>query len=532
MVGVTGAAPPRRDTVGAMSVKARPLAAVATVLALALSGCTLFGGDSEPEPPPQTSPATPPAPPTGSENLAEFYGQQLSWRKCAGGQCADLTVPLSYEDPGGDTIKVKVLKVPSSRKKGRLGSLVVNPGGPGGSGVEYAQAADFIVGKPVRQRYDIVGFDPRGVGRSAPINCLDDRQLDSFLGTDPTPDSDAEEKAFAATAKSFADACKTNAGPLLGHVSTVDAAKDMDILRAALGDPKLNYLGKSYGTYLGATYADLFPSLVGQFVLDGVVPPDLTSAEVNEGQAAGFELATRAWAKDCVEEGGCPLGGSVDAVMQGLRDFLKGLDARPIPSGDPHAPQLTEGWGSLGIAAAMYDQGSWAILTDAIRRAVKDGDGRDLMALANTYADRTETGRYTGNIMEVIYAVNCLDKPDSPDVSVYEKQAQEFTASAPTWGPFLAWSSLPCGYWPIKSDNEPKKVAAEGSGPIVVVGTTRDPATPYEWSVRLNDQLANSSLITFDGDGHTAYTRSNECVDDAIDSYYVKKAVPRDGLKC
>jgi hypothetical protein len=180
----------------------------------------------------------------------------------------------------------------------------------------------------------------------------------------------------------------------------------------------------------------------------------------------------------------------------------------------------------------MYDQGSWAILTDAIRRAVKDGDGRDLMALANTYADRTESGGYTGNIMEVIYAVNCLDKPDSPDVSVYEKQAQEFTASAPTWGPFLAWSSLPCGYWPIKSDNEPKKIAAEGSGPIVVVGTTRDPATPYEWSVRLNDQLANSSLITFDGDGHTAYTRSNECVDDAIDNYYVKKVVPRDGLKC
>ncbi|MDF2144661.1 alpha/beta hydrolase [Knoellia sp. p5-6-4] len=513
-----------------MTVKGRSLAAAATVLALALSGCTLFddgGSDNA-----VSTPTVPQTPPTGAEDLAQYYGQKLSWSKCAGGQCAELTVPLSYDDPDGETIKVEVLRVPASRQKSRVGSLVVNPGGPGGSGVDYAQAADFIVGKPVRQRFDVVGFDPRGVDRSAPIDCLDDRQLDRFLGSDPTPDSAAEEQSFAENAESFAQACKANAGPLLGHVSTVDAAKDMDILRAALGDPKLNYLGKSYGTYLGATYADLFPESVGQFVLDGVVAPDLTSAEVNEGQAAGFELATRAWAEDCVSEGDCPLGGSVDEVMEGMRDFLKGLDENPIPSGDPQAPELTEGWGSLGIAAAMYDQGSWGILTDALRAAVDNRNGRDLMALANTYADRTDTGQYTGNIMEVIYAVNCLDKPDTDDLSVYQKQAQEFTASAPTWGPFLAWSSLPCGYWPVEGDGEPKKITAEGSGPIVVVGTTRDPATPYEWSVRLNDQLANSALITYDGDGHTAYTRSNSCVDGAIDNYYVKKQVPRDGLKC
>jgi pimeloyl-ACP methyl ester carboxylesterase len=306
----------------------------------------------------------------------------------------------------------------------------------------------------------------------------------------------------------------------------------MDILRAALGDAKLNYLGKSYGTYLGATYADLFPELVGQFVLDGVVAPDLTSAEVNEGQAAGFELATRAWAKDCVDEGDCPLGDSVDQVMAGMRDFLQSLDTNPIPSGDPRAPQLTEGWGSLGIAAAMYDQGSWAILTDALRVAIENRNGRELMALANTYADRTDTGEYTGNIMEVIYAVNCLDKPDSPQVATYEKQATEFAASAPTWGPFLAWSSMPCGFWPIEATNEPKRISAEGSGPIVVVGTTRDPATPYQWSERLADQLAKGVLISYDGDGHTAYTRSNECVDDAIDAYYVRKTVPKDGLTC
>ena len=515
-----------------MTVKGRTLAATAaaTVLALGLSGCSLLDdGASEPS---LSTPVTPQTPPTGAEDLGQYYGQDLAWKKCPGGQCADLTVPLSYDDPDGQTIKIKVLKVPATRKKNRIGSLVVNPGGPGGSGVDYAQAADFIVGKPVRQRFDVVGFDPRGVGRSEPVNCLDDRQLDSFLGGDPTPDSTSEEQSFAQTSKSFAEGCKANAGPLLGHVSTVDAAKDMDILRAALGDSKLNYLGKSYGTYLGSTYADLFPRTVGRFVLDGVVPPDLSSAEINKGQAAGFERATRAWAKDCVREGSCPLGSSVDGVMQGMRDFLKGLDADPIPSGDARAPQLTEGWGSLGIAAAMYDQGSWGILTDALRAAVENRDGRQLMSLANTYADRTNDGSYTGNIMEVIYAVNCLDKSDTADLSVYAKQSKEFTTAAPTWGPFLAWSSLPCGYWPVKSTGEVKKVTAEGSGPIVVVGTTRDPATPYEWSVRLNDELANSSLITYDGDGHTAYTRSNECVDDAIDNYYVKGQVPRDGLKC
>ena len=325
-----------------------------------------------------------------------------------------------------------------------------------------------------------MGFDPRGVGRSAPINCVDDRQLDAFLGSDPTPDTDAEVTSFAASAREFANACKANAGPLLGHVSTVDAAKDMDILRAALGDDRLNYLGKSYGTYLGATYADLFPALVGQFVLDGVVAPDLTSAEVNQGQAAGFELATRAWAQDCVDEGGCPLGSTVDQVMEGMRSFLKRLDDRPIPSGDARAPQLTEGWGSLGIAAAMYDQGSWGILTDALRAAVKENDGRDLMALANTYADRTDGGRYTGNIMEVIYAVNCLDKPDTTDVAVYEKQADQFTSSAPTWGPSSHGAAWCAGTGPSRPGTSPRRSPPRAAGPSSLwarLGTLRRPTS-------------------------------------------------------
>ena len=493
------------------------------------SGCTIPGirgsGDERTSVAPQT-------PPPGAEGLSSFYSQQLAWSDCEGAQCATLTVPLDYAQPQGDTIEVSVIKVPAARESRRIGSLVVNPGGPGGSGVDYARAADFIVGKGVRDAYDVVGFDPRGVGRSAPIDCLTDAELDTFLGSDPTPDDPAEEQAFAKTAEGLGQSCANTAGPLLGHVSTQDAARDMDILRATLGEEKLTYLGKSYGTYLGTIYADLFPAQVGRMVLDGVVAPDLTAEEINLGQAKGFERATREWAAYCVEEGDCPLGTSVDEVMEGLRAFLLAVDSNPLPrTGDNAVPQLTEGWASLGIAAAMYDQGQWRTLVDSMSEALK-GDGTSLMQLANQYADRNPGGQYAGNIMEVIYAVNCLDRPDTADVSVVKKNADAFVAAAPTWGRFLAWGSVPCGVWPIQTGAKPTKITAAGSGPIVVVGTTRDPATIYEWSVRLRGELANAVLLTYDGDGHTAYTRSNSCIDRPIDDYYTKGIVPTDGLKC
>ena len=501
----------------------------ATATLLVLSGCALaeaVGGSA-----PSVS-VTPQSPPPGSEELASFYGQRLDWSDCEGADCATLTVPVDYDAPEGDTIEIALVKVRAKRWSKRIGSLVVNPGGPGGSGVDYARAADLIVGKGVRSAYDVVGFDPRGVQRSAPIDCLTDTELDAFLGSDPTPDDAAEQLTFAQNAREFAQSCGRTAGPLLGHVSTVDAARDLDVLRAALGEEKLTFLGKSYGTYLGATYAGLFPQQVGRMVLDGAVAPDLTSEEINLGQAKGFELATRRWAAYCVEEGDCPLGTSVDRVMEGLRTFLGSVDRTPLSrTGDNSVPGLTEGWASLGIAAAMYDQGAWQTLVDAMRDAV-GGDGTALMQLANQYADRNPGGRYSGNLMEVIYAVNCLDKPDSDDVGERRRLAEESTKQAPTWGPFLVWSSLPCGSWPVRATGTPKAISAEGADPIVVVGTTRDPATPYEWSVRLRDQLADASLITFDGDGHTAYTRSNACVDRAVDAYYLEGTVPKDGLRC
>jgi pimeloyl-ACP methyl ester carboxylesterase len=510
---------------------ARSLLSVLVAGSLLLAGCSTISDalDGEPVTPLPTESATPPS---GEAALSRYYEQTLDWQDCGPGQCALLTVPLDYANPGGDVVRLAVLKVPAKKQGRRLGSLVVNPGGPGGSGVQYAAAADLIVDGPVRDQFDIVGFDPRGVGQSQPIDCVDDAQLDQFLGYDPTPDSPQEEHAFAEHSKQFAAACGRNAGPLLGHASTDDVAKDMDILRAVLGESKLNYLGKSYGTFLGATYADLFPERVGRFVLDGALAPDLTSVEINTGQAEGFELATRQWAASCVDEGDCPLGGSVDEVMQGMRELLKDLDSSPVPIDDPRVSALTEGWASLGIAQAMYDQSQWGVLTSALRDLVEQQNGQKLMQLADQYADRQPSGQYTNNIMEVIYAVNCLDSPDSKNLADYERYQAQAEKVAPTWGSFLAWSSMPCGFWPVGPTGEPHKISAEGSDPIVVVGTTRDPATPYKWAVRLNDQLANSSLITFDGDGHTAYTRSNACVDDAVNDYYTDGTVPQDGLKC
>lgn len=266
-------------------------------------------------------------------------------------------------------------------------------------------------------------------------------------------------------------------------------------------------------------------------VLDGVVPPDLTSGQVAQGQATGFETATRAYVANCVSSKSCPLGGSVDTGMARIRGFLKQVDARPLPvKGQGDVRQLTEGWASIGIAEAMYNKGSWPVLTAAMTSAFA-GDGTALMVLADQYADRNANGSYAGNIMQVGSAVNCLDQPSSPSLSTYEQDARSFAKAAPTWGAYLGWSGLTCANWPVKATGTAHRITAAGSGPILVVGTTRDPATPYEWSRRLATELSNGHLLTYNGDGHTAYGRST-CVNNTVDRYLLQGTVPPDGARC
>lgn len=465
------------------------------------------------------------------EGLEEFYGQDLEWSDCEGTfECAGLTVPIDYQEPEGGAIELALLRAPAQGQA--QGSLVVNPGGPGASGVDYAMMSAMVVSSEVREVYDVVGFDPRGVGRSAPIECFTDEQMDTMLGSDPSPDDAQAEAAVLELLEEFATACGENAPELVGHVSTPEAARDMDVLRAALGDDRLSYLGASYGTFLGSTYATLFPERVGRVVLDGAIDPTISGLEMGLGQAEGFERATRAYVEDCVAGGGCPLGDDVETAMAAIPAFLDALGEQPLPVRGDVVTELTEGWGMYGIIVAMYDQAGWPILSQAFTQA-QQGDGTMMMFLANLYASRSSDGSYDGNGMQAIYAVNCLDRPAteaSQELDDEELLAQ-FEEVSPTWGRYLAGDGA-CQFWPAQAPEVIEDYSAEGADPILVIGTTRDPATPYEWAVSLAEILDSGVLISYDGDGHTAYGRSNDCVQDAVDSYLIEGTVPEDGLSC
>ncbi|MEV7386995.1 alpha/beta hydrolase [Streptomyces sp. NPDC091215] len=471
-------------------------------------------------------------------SLAPYYDQKLTWRSCGapGFQCATMKAPLDYANPGAGDVRLAVARKKATGKAKPLGSLLVNPGGPGGSAVDYLQQYAGI-GYPaeVRARYDMVAVDPRGVARSEPVECLNGRQMDAYTETDVTPDDQRETDALVGAYKKFAEACGTHSAQLLRHVSTADSARDMDIARAVLGDQKLNYVGASYGTFLGATYAGLFPDRVGRMVLDGAMDPSLSARQLNLEQTAGFETAFQSFAKDCAKRTDCPLGakGSPPAeIADNLRTFFLKLDAHPLPTGDADGRKLTESLGTTGVIAAMYDQAEWEQLRDALHAAMTENDGAGLLALSDSYYERDPDGRYS-NLMSANAAVNCLDLPPaftSPEQ--VEKALPAFEKASPVFGPNMAWASLNCAYWPVKATGEPHRITAKGAAPIVVVGTTRDPATPYPWARSLASQLSSGRLLTYVGDGHTAYGRGSACIDSAIDTYLLHGTPPANGKRC
>ncbi|MCG7207214.1 alpha/beta hydrolase [Streptomyces arenae] len=470
--------------------------------------------------------------------LASYYDQKLSWRDCGvpGFQCATMKVPLDYARPGAGDVRLAVARKKATGKAKPLGSLLVNPGGPGGSAVDYLQQYAGI-GYPaeVRARYDMVAVDPRGVARSEPVECLNGRQMDAFTETDMTPDDQRETNQLVDAYKKFAEACGTHSAQLLRHVSTVDSARDMDILRGVLGDPKLNYVGASYGTFLGATYAGLFPERVGRMVLDGAMDPSLSARRLNLEQTAGFETAFQSFARDCAKRADCPLGakGSTpEQIADNMRTFFQKLDAHPVPAGDADGRKLTESLATTGVIAAMYDQAEWEQLRDALHAAMKENDGAGLLALSDSYYERDSDGRYS-NLMSANAAVNCLDLPAAfTGPAQVEKALPEFEKASPVFGPNLAWASLNCAYWPVRATGQPHRIEAKGAAPIVVVGTTRDPATPYRWAQSLAAQLSSARLLTYVGDGHTAYGRGSACIDSAIDTYLLKGTPPAEGKRC
>lgn len=503
---------------------------------LALVGALRGGGSSEPgpatpaptrstSPPPQPGATDPPEP-----RLQKFYHQQVRWEPCRGEfDCAQVTVPLDYDRPAGRAIDLALLRRPASDPDARVGSLVVNPGGPGVPGTDYAAQAELVFRDPLLDGFDIVGFDPRGTGSSSPVDCLSDAELDAYIAIDPTPDDAAERRSYARWPRAIGGGCTQRSGALAAHVTTVEAARDMDVVRAALGETSLTYLGASYGTKLGATYAELFPDGVGRFVLDGAVDLSIPPRQLALEQAEGFETALRAYVENCLETTeSCFLGDTVDEGVARIGQLMDGIDAEPLPTGTGR--QLEVGNAFYGVVAPLYVEDYWFVLSAALKQAI-DGDGTALLELSDLYTSRTDDG-YADNSMEALYAINCLDEPYAIPPDQVPAALPEFEEASPTFGRAFAWGLIGCGGIQVEATEEVGRVRAKGAAPIVVVGTTRDPATPYRWAEALAGQLASGVLVSRDGDGHTGYNSGNDCIDDAVHDYLLEGAVPDDGLTC
>ncbi len=513
-------------------VVARPtrLLMVGAAVLIAVAGCT--ASNAEPQPTPSGSFLSSDAP-SASGDLASFYGQKVRWEGCGGGfDCTKLKVPADYGNPGEGFLELDVVRV---RAKDPKGSLILNPGGPGGSGVDYARAARAVLTPQLADAYDVVGFDPRGVVNSSPVDCIDDSKLDALFASDGTPDTPQEVADLAATSKLFGVGCESKSPQVAPYMDTESAARDMDILRAVLGDEKLNYLGKSYGTYLGAQYAELFPDKVGRMVIDGVLPSSLDSDEITLGQAKAFDVVLRRFVSDCITQDDCPLPRDVDAGVARIQQFLADLDQNPIPgTGDR---MLTEALGTYAILSYLYfPPNDWDILRFGLDAAFQ-GDGSVLMDMMDDRIQRNPDGTFANNGNEAFYAVSCLDRPAVGGVDHAADLAEKWAAEAPVFGPYMAWGNLPCWQWPMgtgtaEAAGDPPVFRAEGSAPILVVTTKYDPATPYEWGVQVADEFDNATLLTYDGDGHTAYTSGSSCIDKAVDAYLLEGALPAEGTVC
>lgn len=510
----------------------------------ACSGGGGAGGDAAGgAPSPELSATVAPEP-----DLDEFYAQDVEWGGCddvdpPGGvtevdefECGTLSVPLDYADPAGGSIDLAIVRLPAAEE--RIGSLVLNPGGPGGSGVDFALQAEFVATPEVLGAYDLVGFDPRGVARSAPVDCLDDAGYDEFAAADPSPDDTAEFVELERLAAELAQGCADD--PVAPFVDSVSVVRDMDILRAALGDAELDYLGKSYGTVLGALYAEVFPERVGRFVLDGAV--DLTDRPADDPtagleQAAGFETALRSFVEDCLTQEDCPLSGTTDDGVGQIQGLIASLDVAPLPvEGDERT--LTQGLGVTALAGPLYQVDAWPFLREAIAAAFQ-GDGSVLLFLNDLFQDRDEDGEYRGNLGEAIYAVNCIDGRGDPEglaetrLEDLQEVAPQLEEASPTFGEQFVYGGVPCLSWPHAPVGWPTPVTGAGAPPILVIGTTRDPATPLVWAERLAEQLESGVLLRYDGDGHTAYkTTGAGCIDELVDAFLLDGEVPEDGTEC
>jgi pimeloyl-ACP methyl ester carboxylesterase len=497
-------------------------------LALTLSGCvTAFF--------PAVDGGATTSTPTGervAENVRPFYEQQLEWESCEEGmQCTTATAPMDWENPEAGDIELALVR--KSAGGDPIGSLLVNPGGPGASGFDLvADSVDFATDARLQANFDIVGFDPRGVSRSTPVSCLGPAEMDQYLYGIPDAErgSDAWIAEVTASAKQFGEACAANTGEPLEFVDTVSAARDLDLLRAVLGDKTLNYLGYSYGTFLGATYAELYPEKVGRLVLDGAIDPASSSYEVNETQAKGFESALAAYLDNCIGSRDCPFTGSTEEALSTIGALLASVNATPIKNTDGRML----GSNSL-LTAIIYplyspDQG-WPLLSEMLA-SVMNGNAEYAFTFADAYNGRADDGTYADNSSEAFAAYNCRDYTYNADPVRMAAEAAQLAQAAPVIGPYFGYGDIGCANWPYPDGAERNEIHAEGAAPILVIGTTNDPATPYIWAEALADELESGVLVTYQGEGHTAYNKGSDCVNNVVDSYLIDGIIPATDPMC
>ncbi|MHC0430132.1 alpha/beta hydrolase [Streptomyces sp. O3] len=509
--------------------------AAALLAAALLAGCT--GGSDDPEATSTDSTSASESKPKSGSGSASGAKPELKWTDCpapsvaqGGGeapgedwQCAAMKAPLNHEKPDGETVDVALIRKQATGGQGeRIGSLVFNFGGPGASGVATLPLAAEEY-DTLNERYDLVSFDPRGVGESAAVDCVDDKEIEKQAAADEGPPRTEAEisEGLAENKKNFAQ-CEKRSGKVLPYVRTTDTARDMDLMRRALGDDKLNYFGISYGTELGGVYAHLFPENVGRTVFDAVVDPTADTVAGALSQAKGFQLALDNYLKSP--------GPHAYPTSEDVAALLKRLEDEPLPTDDGR--KLTHGQAFTGIAASLYSKESWQYLTQGLTEVMTAGTGNVLQLLADFYNGRDEQGRYD-NSNEAGAAIRCADSNERLTVDDVKRRLPEFTRASPVFGEALAWSLIGCTDWPVDGERKTPEVSADGAAPIVVIGNTGDPATPYEGAQKMADALGDGVGIhvTVKGEGHGTYG-VNSCATKLVDRHLLDGEAPADGKTC
>ncbi|WP_431772846.1 alpha/beta hydrolase [Streptomyces cucumeris] len=509
---------------------------LAAALILSLGALTACNGDDDKKDDARSTSAS-----STKDLPATLTGQKLAWKKCSapgggeapgkGWECATLKAPLDYAEPDGETTGIALVRGKTTGKGKRIGSLVFNFGGPGASGVDTLPGFGKDYAK-LRSKYDLVSFDPRGIGGSEGVRCLNGKQLDAHFQVDRSPETDAEVKAMTAASRKYIAACQKHSGKILPHADTQSTARDMDLMREVLGDKKLHYFGISYGTELGGVYAHLFPKNVGHSVMDAVVDPTEDMVQSALGQVKGFQLAFTNYMKDCTKHGAkCPTGPGGAEGTKRIAALLKAVDSKPLPTEDGR--RVTEDIAVNGIVAALYDKENWDPLSAGLLEAMRLHEGNTLLALSDNYNERDEHGNYS-TISDSNAAVSCADRKQRFSVADVRAKLPEFRKASPIFGETTAWGLTGCTGWPVAGKADHPDVSADGSAKTLVIGNTGDPATPYEGARKMSRALGKDVGvdITLKGEGHGGYNSGNPCLTKLVDRYLLDNKIPASGTVC